>query len=111
MFGLVVIWLFDLEFTDRTAKDLLALATSRGAVVGAKLLFAAGWRLLPAAQLVVISPSARDLARPARLVRRHRFTGRGTVLARHCSPSRWRQATVAASVATVIWWEHADHDR
>jgi ABC-2 type transport system permease protein len=42
------------EFSDRTAKDLLALPTSRGAVVAAKLLVALGWCLLLAAQLVVI---------------------------------------------------------
>lgn len=55
VFGLVVIWLFGREFSDRTAKDLLALPTSRGAVVAAKLLVATGWCLLLAAQLVVIS--------------------------------------------------------
>lgn len=55
VFGPVVIWLFGREFSDRTAKDLLALPTSRGAVVVAKLLVALGWCLLLAAQLVVIS--------------------------------------------------------
>ena len=54
VFGLVVIWLFGREFSDRTAKDLLALPTSRGAVVAAKLLVALGWCLLLAVQLVVI---------------------------------------------------------
>jgi ABC-2 type transport system permease protein len=55
VFGLVVIWLFGREFSDRTAKDLLALPTSRGAVVAAEPLVAAGWCLLLTAQLVVIS--------------------------------------------------------
>lgn len=55
VFGLVTTWLFGREFSDRTAKDLLALPTSRGAVVAAKLLVAVGWCLLLAAQLVVIS--------------------------------------------------------
>jgi ABC-2 type transport system permease protein len=55
VFGLVVIWLFGREFSDGTAKDLLALPTSRAAVVVAKLLVALGWCLLLAAQLVVLS--------------------------------------------------------
>lgn len=55
VFGLVVIWLFGREFSDGTAKDLLALPTSRTAVVAAKLLVALGWCLLLAAQLVVLS--------------------------------------------------------
>jgi hypothetical protein len=38
VFGLVVIWLIGREFSDRTAKALLALPTSRDAVVAAKLL-------------------------------------------------------------------------
>ena len=54
VFGMVVIWLFGREFSDRTVKDLLALPTSRGAVVAAKLLVALGWCLLLAALLVVI---------------------------------------------------------
>ncbi len=55
VFGLVVIWLFGREFSDGTAKDLLALPTSRAAVVAAKLLVALGWCLLLAAQLVVLT--------------------------------------------------------
>jgi ABC-2 type transport system permease protein len=55
VFGLVIIWLFGREFSDRTAKDLLALPTSRGAVVAAKHLVALGWCLLLTAQLLVIT--------------------------------------------------------
>ncbi len=55
VFGMVLIWLFGREFADRTAKDLLALPTSRRAVVAAKLVIGAGWCLLLAAQLLVIS--------------------------------------------------------
>ena len=55
VFGLVIIWLFGREFSDRTAKDLLALPTARSAVVGAKLIVAAGWCLLLTAQLIVLS--------------------------------------------------------
>ena len=55
VFGLVIIWLFGREFSDRTAKDLLALPTARSAVVAAKLIVAAGWCLLLTAQLIVLS--------------------------------------------------------
>ncbi|MEP7192737.1 MAG: ABC transporter permease [Actinomycetota bacterium] len=55
VFGLVLIWLFGREFSDRTAKDLLALPTSRVAVVAAKLVVAACWCLLLTAQLIVFS--------------------------------------------------------
>lgn len=54
VFGLIVIWLFGREFSDKTAKDLLALPTSRAAVVIAKLLVALGWSLLLAVQVVII---------------------------------------------------------
>src|SRR5215467_4527662 len=43
LFGLLVIWLFGREYSDRTAKDLLALPTPRAAMVTAKLLLAACW--------------------------------------------------------------------
>ena len=46
LFGMIMIWLFGREFADRTAKDLLALPTSRAAVVVAKLVVALVWSLL-----------------------------------------------------------------
>src|SRR5215469_2742218 len=41
VFSLIVTWLFGREYSDRTAKDLLALPTPRAAIVTAKLLLAA----------------------------------------------------------------------
>ena len=55
LFGMVLIWLFGREFADRTAKDLLALPTSRAAVVAAKLVVALAWSLLLTAELVAVS--------------------------------------------------------
>jgi ABC-2 type transport system permease protein len=55
VFGIVLIWLFGREFSDRTAKDLLALPTSRVAVVAAKFVVALGWCLLLVCQVLVIS--------------------------------------------------------
>ena len=43
IFSLIVIWLFGREYSDRTAKDLLALPTPREAIVAAKLLVATLW--------------------------------------------------------------------
>jgi ABC-2 type transport system permease protein len=43
IFSLVVIWLFGREYSDHTAKDLLALPTPRAIIVTAKLLLAAVW--------------------------------------------------------------------
>jgi ABC-2 type transport system permease protein len=43
IFSLVVIWLFGREYSDRTAKDLLALPTPRATIVAAKLCLAALW--------------------------------------------------------------------
>jgi ABC-2 type transport system permease protein len=43
VFAIVTAWVFGREFSDRTAKDLLALPTSRGAIVSAKLIVIAVW--------------------------------------------------------------------
>jgi ABC-2 type transport system permease protein len=43
IFGLVVIWLFGREYSDHTAKDLLALPTPRATIVASKLLLATIW--------------------------------------------------------------------
>lgn len=43
VFGIITSWVFGREFSDRTAKDLLALPTSREAIVSAKLTVIAVW--------------------------------------------------------------------
>jgi ABC-2 type transport system permease protein len=43
IFSLVVIWLFGREYSDHTAKDLLALPTARATIVATKLLLAVIW--------------------------------------------------------------------
>lgn len=55
VFGVLAIWLFGREFSDRTAKDLLALPTSRSAVVVAKLLVGLLWCLALTALLVAVT--------------------------------------------------------
>lgn len=55
IFGIVVVWLFGREFSDGTATDLLALPTSRTAVVLAKLLLALAWCLLLLALLISLT--------------------------------------------------------
>jgi ABC-2 type transport system permease protein len=54
IFGLILIWMFGREFSDRTVKDLLALPTSRTVIVAAKLLVSTGWCLLLAGELFLV---------------------------------------------------------
>jgi ABC-2 type transport system permease protein len=43
LFGLIASWVFGREYSDRTVKDLLALPTSRSAIVFAKFVIVAVW--------------------------------------------------------------------
>jgi ABC-2 type transport system permease protein len=61
VFGLLTIWLFGREFSDRTAKDLLALPTARWAIVAAKLTLGAAWSFLLAVELIALSLVAGTL--------------------------------------------------
>jgi ABC-2 type transport system permease protein len=51
IFGMTMVWIFGREFADHTAKDLLALPTSRTSIVAAKLLVATAWALTLTAYL------------------------------------------------------------
>ena len=46
LFAIITIWAFGREFSDRTVKDLLALPTSRAAIVSAKFLVIIGWSFI-----------------------------------------------------------------
>ena len=46
LFSIVTIWVFGREFSDRTAKDLMAIPTSREEIVTAKFILIVGWVLL-----------------------------------------------------------------
>jgi hypothetical protein len=54
IYGMTTIWLFGREFSDHTAKDLLALPTSRTAIVSAKFTLAATWTMLLALQVALL---------------------------------------------------------
>ena len=43
LFGMLTAWVFGREFSDRTVKELLAVPTSRAAIVLAKFLVVLGW--------------------------------------------------------------------
>src|SRR4030095_8125303 len=43
VFAIVTAWIFGREFSDHTAKDLMALPTSRENIVAAKLVVISGW--------------------------------------------------------------------
>jgi len=55
IFSLVVTWLFGREYSDHTAKDLLALPTRRTAIVTAKLLLATLWCAILAVWIYLLS--------------------------------------------------------
>ncbi len=44
-FAFITTWIFGREFSDRTAKDLLALPTSRASIIGAKFMLTFLWVL------------------------------------------------------------------
>jgi len=46
LFSIATIWVFGREFSDRTAKDLMAIPTSREEIVTAKFVLIVGWVLL-----------------------------------------------------------------
>lgn len=46
VFAIITAWVFGREFSDRTAKELLALPTLREAIVAAKFVVIAGWTFL-----------------------------------------------------------------
>lgn len=54
VYSMIAIWLFGREFSDHTAKDLLALPTSRTTIVAAKFTLSAGWALLLATGTTIL---------------------------------------------------------
>ena len=46
LFAIITAWVFGREFSDRTVKELLALPTSREAIVAAKFVVVVAWTLL-----------------------------------------------------------------
>ncbi|NUT34364.1 MAG: ABC transporter permease subunit [Hamadaea sp.] len=54
VFGMIMVWVFGREFADHTAKDLLALPTSRAATVAAKFVLTAVWCLILSGCLIVV---------------------------------------------------------
>ncbi len=54
LYGLVAIWVFGREYSDRTITDLLALPTSRTSIVTAKFLVTVGWCVGLAALIAVL---------------------------------------------------------
>ncbi|MEP6894982.1 MAG: ABC transporter permease [Chloroflexota bacterium] len=54
LFAIVTSWVFGREFSDRTAKDLMSLPTSREKIVAAKLVVIAVWVLLVTILIFVV---------------------------------------------------------
>lgn len=125
LFAILTSWVFGREFSDRTAKELLALPTSREAIVAAKFVIVAVWTLilsllvfligLIVGNLVVIPGWSQELLRNASVdvlgsavltiallpfVALFASIGRG-----YMPPFGWAIFTVAlAQVAAVMGW-------
>jgi ABC-2 type transport system permease protein len=125
LFAFVAAWIFGREFSDHTAKELLAIPTPRWAIVAAKFALAALWILglalasfvvgLAVAGMVGIPGWSRELAREAfwslgliailhlmlmPLVAFFASAGRG-----YLSPLGWALLTLAAAqVMGVLGW-------
>ena len=54
LFAFIMAWVFGREFSDHTAKELLALPTPRGVIVGAKFVSVALWTLALTLMLFLI---------------------------------------------------------
>jgi len=53
IFSIIAVWVFGREFSDRTAKELLALPTPREAIVSAKFVIIILWSLMLAAYIFI----------------------------------------------------------
>lgn len=80
VFGTLPIWLFGREFSDRTAKDLLALPTSRSCLVLAKMLLSLGWCLILTGYLLVLTMALGAALHLPRWSAGTVLAGSGTVL-------------------------------
>lgn len=63
VFGMFTIWIFGREFSEHTVKDLLALPTSRTAIMSAKLIIATSWCLALTGYLFTLAPAVGTLLR------------------------------------------------
>jgi ABC-2 type transport system permease protein len=54
LFSLIASWIFGREYSDRTAKDLMALPTPRSTIVWAKFIVMAAWALGLAVFIIVL---------------------------------------------------------
>jgi ABC-2 type transport system permease protein len=110
LFGIVTAWIFGREFSDRTAKELLALPTSRETIVTAKFVMTLAWTFtltvfifligLVVGKLVVIPGWSEELLRNASL------DVLGTaVLTIEFLPCGWIILTVVlAQIAVITGW-------
>ena len=125
LFAILTTWVFGREFSDRTAKELLAVPTSREAIVTAKFVIVVAWTVamtvfifligLVVGKLVVIPGWSEELLRKASIdilgagalniallpfVALFASLGRGDFL-----PFGWMILTVAlAQIAVITGW-------
>ena len=115
IFGILTIWMFGREYSDRTMKDLLALPTSRTAIISAKFLVIAAWSLTLTGYAYVISLATGALLRLPGwslsmaghgllrlLITASMTIGLSTVLALAASIGRGYLAAVGTLIVTVV---------
>ncbi len=98
LFALITSWVFGREFSDHTAKELMALPTPRWVIVGAKFLLTALWILVLTVLVFVVALGV----------------GTAVGLPGGSSELEWtsfKTTVLVGLVATFLWWQRADQTR
>jgi ABC-2 type transport system permease protein len=99
IFGIILIWIFGREFSDRTAKDLLALPTPRTVIAGAKFAVTGVWCLLLAAETYLLGLAIGALLRLPNWSAAAAWLGLGRLLA--TAVMAWLLMSVLAFAASA----------
>lgn len=99
IFGVLLVWIFGREFSDRTAKDLLALPTPRTAIVGAKFVVTGVWSLLLSVEVYLLGLGIGALLQLPNWSAAAAWSGLGRLIA--TGVMTWLLVTVLALAASV----------
>jgi ABC-2 type transport system permease protein len=99
IFGVIHIWIFGREFSDHTAKDLLALPTPRTAIAAAKFAVTGVWCLLLAVETYLLGLAVGALLRLPHWSATAAWQGLGRLLA--TAVMTWLLVSVLAFAASA----------
>jgi len=99
IFGVILIWIFGREFSDRTAKDLLALPTPRTTIVAAKFAVTGVWCLLLAAETYLLGLAVGAILRLPNWSAQAAWEGLGRLLV--TAAMTWLLVSVLALAASA----------